>query len=286
MEQKFESFKKENPEELEEYFKFVKSSVQDKTYFKDGLEWYFFRYVNPFCERTIFTFCAIIASVIFYCLVQMIEGAFPLVEKNPIIIRAIDQSQYFSNLIPLKPHITGPGSEKYDPTITTVDEAVAKYLLSVYVSDREGYDYSKSEVEDVNNKFNRIRNTSSPAEYREFQAYMSKDNPDSPILNFGQKVFKTIEIESVKFIKQEAKDFTSKAKDFISAKIPDQAEVRFVSTLKSIDENGEVKIVKENYIAKVDFAFSGAKRSEKNAAKKEDRTLDFMVNGYKLYKVQ
>ena len=27
---------------------------KDGQYFKDGLDWYFFRYVNPFCERTIF----------------------------------------------------------------------------------------------------------------------------------------------------------------------------------------------------------------------------------------
>ncbi|MDX2083390.1 MAG: VirB8/TrbF family protein [Rickettsiales bacterium] len=280
MEQKFEHLKKENPEELLQYFDFIKSSVKDGSYFKDGLNWYFFRYVNPFCERTIFTFAALVASIVFYCLIQMIQGAFPLVEKDPIIIPAVDQSQYFPNLVPLKPHAKGPGSKNYDPEIVTVDEAIAKYLLSVYVKDREAYDYSKSEVEDVNNKFAHIRNTSSASQYREFQLFMSKDNPDSPIHNFGQKVSKSVEIESVKFLKEEPKDFSQKAKDFLTVKIPTEAEVRFSTTLKTADENGDIKTSKESYLAKIDFSFSGVSKESKN------NNLDFLVNSYKLYKVQ
>ena len=287
MEQKFEALKQENPEQLQEHFDFIKSSVKDGSYFKDGLDWYFFRYVDPFCERTIFTFAAIVASVIFYCLIVLIDGMFPLVEKNPIIISAFDQSQYFSSLVPLKPHVKGPGSEKYDPTITTVDEAVAKYLLSIYIKNREGYDYSKSEIEDINDKFKRIRNTSSTTEYREFQLYMSKDNPDSPIHNFGQNVVKTVEVTSVKFIKKESQDFATKARDFISVKIPTEAEVRFVSILKTTDENGEIKAVKQNYVAKIDFAFSGVvKEDKKGAAPQKTNDLNFLVNNYKLFKVQ
>lgn len=289
MEQKFETFKKENPEHLEEHFEFVRASVKDGSYFKDGLNWYFFRYVNPFCERTILSFAGIVACVISYCLIVMIQSAFPLVEKKPIIIRAVDQSKYFPNLVSLKPHIKGMGSENYDPTITTVDEAILKYLLSVYISDREGYDYSKSEIEDVNTKFAHIRNTSSDGQYREFQLYMSKDNPESPILNFGQKVTKTVEVKSVTFIKKEPTDFASKAKNFIKATIPTDAEVRFTTTLKIVDDNGAVKTEKQNYVAKLNFAFLGAvKDNQKDKvpeSKKQDGVLGFMVKNYKLYKV-
>ena len=286
MEQKFETFQKENSEDLKEYFDYVRASVKDGTYFKDGIEWYFFRYVNPFCERTIFSFAAIVACVIFYCLVTMIEGTFPLVEKEPIIVRAIDQSQYFPNLIPLKPHAKGPGSDKYDPTITTVDEAILKYLLTVYISDREGYDYSKAETEEVTNKFKRLRNTSSDTEYREFQLYMSKDNPDSPILNFGEKVSKTIQVNSVRFIKQEPTDLTDKAKNFITAKIPTDTEIRFTSTVKKVDDLGDVKLEKQNYIAKINFTFSGAvKDNSKNKDESKRLNLYFLVKNYKLYKV-
>lgn len=288
MEQKFESLKKENPEQLEEYFDFVRSSIKDGSYFKDGLNWYFFRYVNPFCERTILSFAAIISCVICYCLIVMIQGAFPLVQKEPIIIRAVDQSQYFPNLVPLKPHAKGPGSDKYDPTITTVDEAIIKYLLSSYIKDREGYDYSKSEIEDVNTKFVHIRNTSSESEYREFQLYMSKDNPDSPILNFGRNIVREISIQSVHFVKEEPTDFADKAKNFISTKVPTEAEVRFVATLKTTDDNGTTKTDKQSYIAKINFFFSGVgldAAKEKVAGTQKSDSLNFLVKNYKLYKV-
>lgn len=284
MEQKFESLKKENPEELTECFDFIKSSVKDGSYFKDGLNWYFFRYVNPFCDRTILTLASILSVIVCYCLFVLIEGAFPLVQKNPIFIPARDESLYFPNLIPLKPHPKGVGAEKYDPTIQTVDEAVAKYLLSIYIKDREGYDYSKSEIEDVNNKFNHIRNTSSDQQYREFQLYMSKDNPDSPIHNFGLDVAKNIEITGVTFPKVELKGFADKAKSFLSNKIPTAADVRFVATIKTKDENDNPQTKTENYLAKIEFDFSGAVKPDKD--KPNSSKLNFIVNSYKLYKVQ
>lgn len=286
MEQKFESLKKENPEELREYFDFVRASVKDGSYFKDGLNWYLFRYVDPFCQRTIFTLAGIIACIVCYCLINMIEGAFPLIQRDPIIIRAYDESQYFPSLVPLKPHEKGLGSEKYDPTIKTVDEAILKYLLTAYISNREGYDFSKSDIEDVNSKFNRIRNTSSDSEYREFQMFMSKDNPNSPILNFGHNVIKTIEVKSVKFIKREPTDFASKAKEFISIKIPSEAEIRFVANTKTTDESSLISTDRQNYIARIIFDFAGAaKQSKKEKETGQLTKLGFVVKQYKLYKV-
>lgn len=285
MEQKFESFKQENPEELQEHFDFVRSSVKDGSYFKDGLNWYFFRYVDPFCQRTILTFAGILSCVVCYSLYVMIEGAFPLVQKDPIFIKAYDQSLYLPTLVPLKPHEKGPGSEKYDPTIKTVDEAILKYLLTIYISDREGYDFSKAEVDDVNIKFSRIRNTSSEAQYREFQMYMSKDNPNSPILNFGRDIVKTINVRSVKFIKDEPTDFASKAKEFISVKIPTEAEVKFVATTKKTDDNGVITSDNQNYVAKISFNFSGASKEINKDEKNKKRNLGFLVKQYKLYKV-
>jgi type IV secretory pathway component VirB8 len=286
MEQKFDKFKKENPEELAECFSFIKDSVKDGSYFKDGLNWYFFRYVNPFCERTILVMATIVATIVSYCLIVMIQGAFPLVQKVPIIIRATDQSEYFHSLVPLKPSpkASGLAAKQYDPTITTVDEAVAKYLVSTYVNDREAYDYSKSEIEDINVKFNRLKNNSSPSEYREFQLFMSKDNPVSPIHNFGQNVAQSVVIESVRFTKKEPKDFTEKAKDFLISKLPSEAEVKFSAILRIINDVGEAKEEKTNYVAKISFSFSGVVKQQDKS--KKSVPLNFVVNSYKLYKVQ
>jgi type IV secretory pathway component VirB8 len=276
MEQKLTEAKAENNEEAIEYLSFIKSSVDDGSYFKDGLNWYFFRYVTPICDRTLLIFGAIIASVVLFCLVQMVKSAFPLVEQVPVFVAAADTSVSFPNLVNLKPRKDSPG---YDQNILTVDEAVAKYLLEIYVKDRESYDFSRAEVEEVNHKFNRIRTLSSAQEYRVFQLIMSRDNPSSPLNNFGQNIKRDVKIESVKLVRKEVVGFANQAKDFLKNILPSEAEVRFIATTKTTDANEVTKDESERYIAKISFDFAGAQKDKK-------KDLGFAVKGYKLYKIK
>lgn len=277
MEQKIEEIKKEDGEQAREYLGFIKESVDSGKYFKDALDWYFFRYVTPICDRTLLIFGAIVAAVVLYFLYQMIQSAFPLVERDPIFIKSVDQSRYFPSLVRLKPK---EGQPNYDPAITNIDEAVAKYLLTVYLEDRESYDFSKAEISDVNLKFNRIRNTSSAAEYKNFQLFMSKDNPNSPIQNFGQKVVKSVKIDSVHFIKKTPQNLFEKAQAFFSDKVANNAEIRFTATTKTTTPYGEVREDRERYLAKINFNFDGVDAKEKN------RNITFIVNKYQLFKVR
>ena len=269
-----------------EYFEFVKSAVSDGSYFKDSLNWYFFRYVNPFCERTILTLCSIVAAVIFFFLIQMIRGAFPLVEQVPIIVSAKDQTRTLPVLVNIKPKSSvkkeSNAWKSYTETAETVDEAVIKYLLSLYVQNREGYDFSKAEISDVNKKYNYIKNNSSTLEYKEFQIVMSKDNPESPLNQFGQNNKKLIEIKSIKFKKDEPRNLSQKAMNFLVNKMPTEAEIRFVAITKTkIEETDPYKEQKVEYVAKIIFAFSGVNKDD--AIKKP---LSFVVSSYKLYKVK
>lgn len=277
MEQKLEEIKKENNEQADEYFEFIKDSVREGSYFKDALDWYFFRYVTPICDRTLLIFGAIVAAVVLYFLVGMVKSAFPLVEYDPIFIRAEDQSRYLPTLVELKPKKTKPN---YDAGVATLDEAVAKYLLSNYIKDREGFDFSKAEIEDVNKKFNRIRNLSVANEYKNFQLIMSKDNPNSPIHQFGKNVKKTIKIESVRFIKKEAKDFVGKAHDFLSNKIPTEAEIKFIATTETFTDEEGKKDERERYLAKINFDFAGVNKDNTK------EPLQFTVNSYQLFRVK
>ena len=277
MDKRLSELAQEKNEEAKEYFDFIKSSVHNKSYFRDAIDWYCFRYVTPICDRTLLIFGAAIAAVVFYFLVQLVQGAFPLVVRDPIFIRSFDQAQYFPNLIALKPR---EGQKNYDPDLRTVDEAYAKYLLSYYVKDREGYDFSKAEIEDVNKKFRHMRSLSSAKEFANFQAVMSKDNPNSPIRNFGLNVSKTIEIDSVKFVRNDPQDLATKARLYLSSPIPTQAEIRFTAVIKTTNDNEETSINKERYLAKIDFTFAGVDKNTKNGS------LDFAVNTYTLYKVK
>jgi len=266
-------------EKEREYNEAIRDAVSDGSYFDDALNWYFFRYVTAVCDRTLLIFGAIIAAVVLYCLVVMLKGAFPLVVKEPIFIRSHDQSVDFPSLVHLKPKQTEKG---FDPEIKTVDEAVAKYLLGVYVNDREAYNFSQAEIGDVNRKFNRIRNTSSENEYQAFQLAMSKDNPNSALLNFGQNVAKSVEIESVRFVRDEKEGFTNKALNYLTIQIPTRVEVRFLATTSRVDENGETKLEKERYLAKIGFRFDGISKGESG----QRNVIKFIVNDYQLFKIK
>lgn len=277
MEKRLSELAKENNEEAKEYFEFIKNSTRDRSYFNDALDWYLFRYISPICDRTLLIFGAIIASVVLYFLVQLVESAFPLVVQDPIFVEAGDQANEFPNLIPLRPKAGEPG---YDPDIRTADESYAKYLISYYVKDREGYDFSKAEIDDVNKKFNHIRNLSSANEYRNFQAMMSKDNPQSPIRNFGLDVSRSIDIDSVRFERNDPTDFAAQAREYLTTKIPTKADVRFTATVRTKTGDDEVKIEKERYVAKINFTFDGINKDDKNG------TINFTINGYTLYKIK
>jgi type IV secretory pathway component VirB8 len=257
----------------------IKGKVADGSYFKDALDWYFFRYVTAICDRTILIFGGLIAAVVLYFLVGMINNTFPLVVKDPIFMRSKDQSLYFPSLVHLKPK---PGEKGYDSNVNSVDEAVLKYLTQVYVRDREEYDFRSAEIKDVNRKFNRIKNISSEMEYRQFQAAMSKDNPESPINYFGLPVTRLIEVKSVKFVTRKSQDFTRRALQYITGKVPTSAEVRFVATKTTTLETQELETESQLYLARIDFSFSGVKKPEKNQA----NIIKFIVNNYQLFKIK
>ncbi|MSP33708.1 MAG: hypothetical protein EXR06_02250 [Rickettsiales bacterium] len=271
MEKKPQELSKEEQAQKAEYQQFVKDAAFDGSYFKDALDWYMLRYVSPLCDRTTMMFVSIIGAISIFCLIQIIDGLFPLVEKVPIVIRAKDQSRY----TPFIKSLRSAGNKEL-----SVDDAIAKYLLAVYVNDRESYDYRKSEVEDVNRKFNRIKNTSSYSEYKNFQLFMSKDNEGSPLNDFGYNVFRTIETQSVTFVENQNQDYYSKLKTFFESTLPSEAEVRFAATMHSFDENNNEKKETTNYLVKIKFNFSGAHRNTQSGF------MSFVTNSYKLYKIK
>ncbi|MDA0902445.1 MAG: VirB8/TrbF family protein [Proteobacteria bacterium] len=256
-------------EDQQQYSQFVKESVENGSYFKDATDWYIFRYVNPICERTVLFFLAAICIFITYNLVITIKDSLPVVEETPIIIKAKDASLYFPIIKKLK------DSED----LRTVDEAVLKYLITTYVKDREEYDFRKSDIEVVNKKFRRIENTSSDKEYRAFQEFMSTNNAASPINNFGKNAYRRIDIRSFKFNRVQVRNVFDKTKDFISANVPTEAEVRYraVTTINN-------KPVAEEYLSRISFRFSGI--DAEDILNKTQRELGFLVTDYKIYRVK
>ena len=178
---------------------------------------------------------------------------------------------YFPYLIKLK--------TQDDKNVKSVDEAVLSYLLKKYVMNRENHDYSDAEIEPINLKFNKIRNTSSSAEYINFQNFMSKNNPASPIYDFGKDAYRKVDIDSVNFIENNPKTFSDKAKSFLIDTIPTDAEVRYTLHYKHADGQE----TDQKFLVKINFTFFGIHRMESNDT---NPSLQFIVNSYKTYTIE
>ena len=258
----------QDPQQQKEYNKFIKESVENGSYFKDALEWYMFRYVNPFCERTILLIVAAIAIFVTYNLFFTIKNMLPIKEQLPIIIKAKDEAVYFPVIKKLRD----------SKNIRTVDEAIAKYLLIRYLKEREEYDFRRSDIEAVNTKFNIIKNNSSPEEYRDFQSFMNENNPNSPIINFGKNVTRNINIDSFDFKRIQINNFIDKTRDFISLEIPTEAEVKY-EAITTVNGNP----TSQTFLNRIFFKFEGVSAKDKEVKNKK---LNFTVTDYKIYLVK
>ena len=255
------------PEEKREYSSYIKSLVADGSYFKDAKDWYLFRYVQPICERTILFFVAIITGFVTYILITTIFNSLPIKQEVAVVIRPKDQSLYFPTIKLLRD----------EAGIRNVDEAVSKYLLTEYIKKREGFDFRKTNIEALNNQMNYVKNNSSIQEYRDFQAFLSKDNPNSPIIYFGRDFKRIVDINSVEFIHKKTNTLVDEARYFVASEIPSSADIRYSITTKI----NSADVSTQQYLSKINFRFSGVSSEKGNNSK-----LEFTVISYKTYKVK
>ncbi len=262
-----------------EHFMQIKSKIDNGSYFKDALDWYFFRYLSPICDRTLLLVSTIILVIVIHLLLEMIKNTYPLTEEFPIFYESLDQSIYSPKLVQLKTAKISNDLNEDDRKLN-VDESVAKYLISKYIKEREEFNFKEAEISTVNNKFRKIKSLSTLQEYKKFQAFMNKDNPLSPLIFFGKNVERKVEIESFKYIRKVPKNFAQKAKEYIAASMPNKAEVKFsTQTIKFNVENGEIIKKKEMFVVRIGFFFAAIDKNNKG-------DLEFIVNDYQLYRVK
>ena len=263
MPDKILSKKEQDKQERLEYREFIRASVKDGTFFEDAFDWYIFRYVTPLCDRTWLFVVAFASSIITYTLVLMIINSLPIVSKVPVIIPAKDMAVYY-------PKITALNDS---PDIKTIEEPIIKYLVIKYLKDREEYDFSKMNTNDLNTKFEIIKNNSTSNEFKNFKSSISLNNKNSPIRDFGTNVSRKVEIESFSFKRNLSDDFLSKAKNFVYTQVPTQASIAYKLTINS--NSGQV--TQTRYVADISFKFSNINN------KSLDNDLEFSVSDYKLF---
>ncbi len=245
-----------------EYREFIAQSVETGDFFKDSFEWYSFNYLKPICDRSWLLLVIILNSIILYVVMLMIEDSFPLVRKVPIVINEKDSASLLPAIYPLKESDAG----------NNLEESVVKYLLIKYLKDREEYNFEIMTTKSLGQKFDVIKNNSSPSEFRKFKASLSLDNPQSPIRYFGKNIIKTIKINSFKFEQEEANDFMSKARKFVTVHLPSKADIDYQLTT----DYGDKKII-NHYLAKIEFRFPRIDSENLN------KNLNFAVSNYNLF---
>ena len=267
----------EEDEVRHEYNEFIKKNVLSGQYFKDGHDWYIFRYITPICDRAILFVAFLILLIVIYTVKIMGDSLFPLVVSQPIFTSPKDPTIYQTKIVKLKPR---KGEKDFDQHVQTFDESIIKYLISNYVINREGFDFKDAEIEDVNKKFRFIKSNSTFREYKNFQSIMSKDNKNSPIHNFGKNVDKSINIDFIRFKRKEGKNVFEKALFFIANSVPLDAEVEFTTLVKSTDDLNYTNKKYEKYLVKIKYDYQPIFKNDKQS------TIGFTITQYILYKVR
>lgn len=252
-------------EQQKEYSQFIKESVYDGSYFQDAREWYISRYVYPMCERTILFFMALISGFVAYVMYITIINALPIKQSVPIAIRPKNQALYFPVIKNLRDSVD----------LQTVDESVIKYLAIAYLKKREEYNFRKLDIKSLNYRFDYIKNSSSIQEYKNFQDFLNKDNPDSPIIYFGYDFQRLVNVESVTFKRIVDDTWSDELRSALINQTPTQLDIRYV-IVKKVNSNTTST---EKYLTRINFKFSGIDVKNKS-------NLSFIVTGYKTYKIK
>lgn len=209
-------------DDLDQYYSDIKTNIDSGKYFKDAFDWYSFRYVYQICDRAYLVMISILLLSLIYVVKSMSDSLFPLVVSQPIFVSATKNPDLVQRIVKLKPR---KGEPNFDPFVENFDDSIIKYLLKNYVINREKFDFKDGRVEEINKKFNRIKSTSNFREFKNFQKYMSKDNPSSPIKLFSKNAYRDVIISEVKFYRPNPKNFAEKIVFFIANAIPYESDV-------------------------------------------------------------
>ena len=247
------------------YNTYVTAKVDDKSYFKDSLNYYLASFILPKSQKTSLIIALLLTSTILYILTSEISKLLPIKQPLPILVKSKDTTTYYPLVKTLR--------KDYDTDVISINEMVSRYLIENYIIERESYDFRDGDINDINNKLYFIRNNSSSKEYRNFKRSFDRSNKSRPVRFFGKNSYSKVDIASVAFIKEKNKNFIKLAQDFLYINFAKDAIVnykitRYVGNKKSVIRKR----------VKISFAFSGINEKSGNIKKRLDFTVNNFVN--------
>ncbi|MBL0318907.1 MAG: hypothetical protein IPP74_06425 [Alphaproteobacteria bacterium] len=158
--------------------------IESGHYYEDARDWYNTRYILPINERTQYIIFSAISLFLLAVMLFNITLLFPTETKVPFFSKVDNFAKQYSVITPLG-----------DPGLT-VNQSIAKYLISRYIKAREEYYPSNADIE---KKFYFVHQNSSAPLFKVYQEHMSTSDPDSPLLKYQLTSTRTIEILNIIF---------------------------------------------------------------------------------------
>ncbi|PCJ29600.1 MAG: virB8 family protein [Rickettsiales bacterium] len=152
-------------------YKSLRESIESGDYFQDSRNWYKYKYIYPFAQRSLVLILSAIIFVIFFGVVLDLYALLPIVSQVNYSI-ATDYSQnsnakiIHANRVPNSPLIS-----------------IADIMLRNYVKNREHYSYSG-----LKKQFIFVKNNSTRIVFRRFYNSMNIDNPLSPVMRYQKTI--------------------------------------------------------------------------------------------------
>lgn len=156
--------------------------IKSGDYFTDARNWYKYKYVHPFSQKSFMILLSLIISILFFVVMMTMKSLFPSVMQVRYSINA-DTSLNKSTQIIRADEIDN------DPLASVVD-----IMLKNYVIKRESYNYNN-----LGKQFIYLKNNSTRLVFRRFSSFMSLDNPDSPVLALQKNAKRFVKIISASF---------------------------------------------------------------------------------------
>lgn len=158
----------------------IRRSVADGSYFIKSKQWFDELYHRPIAERSYFIFIMVLSAItIFFSTITYLSMQ-PLKRTVPYTI----YSQDIAEELPIIKRLRSKPAED-------INIALARFLLTNYVTEREAYRYDVTKLEW---QFNRIRSTSGEKEFQRYQQFINPENPASPFTKYGRTTSRNVRI--------------------------------------------------------------------------------------------
>lgn len=167
---------------MEPLYQSQKDYIESGEYFADAKNWYKYKYIRPFTQRSFIFILGVIACVLFLAIAININGLFPTSIQIKYSVTADTSSSKAARIIRANQFENNPLA------------SITDIMIRNYVTNREAFNYT-----DLKKQFIFIKNNSTRIVFRRFYNFMNIDNPSSPVLKYQQELKRSIRIISTKY---------------------------------------------------------------------------------------